>query len=49
MQEKIQKIFFDFEISAFQLVALDTRFYSDRIIVIRCQYVKKQSEDFRYY
>ena len=27
MQQKIQKIFLDFEIIAFQLVALDTRFY----------------------
>ena len=36
MQKKIQKIFFDFEISAFELVALDTRFYGERIPVIRC-------------
>ena len=27
MQEKIQKIFFDFEITAFELVPLDARFY----------------------
>ena len=27
MQKKIQKIFFDFEIIAFELVPLDTRFY----------------------
>ena len=27
MQKKIEKIFFDFEIIAFELVALDTRYY----------------------
>ena len=27
MQQKTQKIFFDFEIIAFELVALDTSFY----------------------
>ena len=27
LQEKIQKIFFDLEIIAFELVALNTRFY----------------------
>ena len=49
MQKKIQKMFFDFDIIAFELVPLDTRFYWDRILVIRCQYVKKQSEDVKYY
>ena len=49
MQKKIQKMFFDFEIIAFELVPLDTCFYWDRILVIRCQYVKKQSEDVRDY
>ena len=49
MQQKIQKIFFDFEIIAFELVELDTRFYCKRILVIGCQYVNKQSQDFRYY
>ena len=34
MQEKIQKIFFDFEIIAFELVALDTRTYWGRIFAI---------------
>ena len=29
MQEKIEKIFFDFEIIAFDFVPLDTRFYWD--------------------
>ena len=47
MQQKIQKIFFDFEINAFELVALNTRFYWERIVSIGCQYVNKQSQDFR--
>ena len=49
MQEKIQKIFLDLEKIAFELVALNTRCYWERILVIGCQYVKKQSQDFRYY
>ena len=32
MQEKIKKIFFDFEIAAFELVALNTRFYRERYL-----------------
>ena len=34
MQRKIEEIFFDLEIIAFQLVALDSRFYWERILVI---------------
>ena len=49
MQKKIQQIFFDLEIIAFELVSLNTRFYWERILVIGCQNVKKQSQDFRYY
>ena len=49
MQQKGEKKFFDFEIIAFELVALDTRFYWERILVIGCQYVNKQSQDFRYF
>ena len=49
MQKKIAKIVFDLEIIAFELVPLDTRFYWERILVIGCQYVNKQSQDFRYY
>ena len=50
MQKKeIEKLFFDFEIIAFELVPLDTRFYWERILVIWCQYVNRQSQDFRYY
>ena len=49
MQQKSQKIFFDFAVIAFELVALETRFYWERILVIGYQYVNKQSQDFRYY
>ena len=41
MQKKIEKISFDFEIIAFELVLLKTRFYWERILVIGCQHVKK--------
>ena len=47
MQKEIQKIFFDFEIIAFELVALNTRFYWENILVIGCQYADKESQDFR--
>ena len=47
MQKKIQTIFFDFEIIVFELVPLDAHFYWERILVIGCQYVNKQSQDFR--
>ena len=49
MQRKIEKIIFDFEIIASELVSINTRFYLERILVIRCQYANKQSQDFRYY
>ena len=49
MHKKIKKIFFHFKIIAFELVALNTGFYWDRILVIECQYVNKQSQDFRKY
>ena len=49
MEKKINKIIFDLEINAFELIALNTRFYWERILVIGCQYVNKQSLDFRYY
>ena len=49
MQEKIQTIFFDFEIIAFELVVLNTRFYWQTTHFNTCQYVNKQSQDFRYY
>ena len=46
MQKKIKKKFLDFEIIAFELVALNNRFYWGRILVIGCKYVNKQSQDF---
>ena len=49
MQKKIEKIFLDSEIIAFELVALNTRFSWERILVIWCKYVNKKSKDFRYY
>ena len=49
MQKKIQKIFFDLEIIVFEFVALNTRFYWERMLVIGCQYVNKQPQDFRPY
>ena len=49
MQQKIKKIFFDFEIIAFELVALGSRFYWERILVIPYQYVNKQAEDLKYF
>ena len=36
MQKKIAKIVFDFEIIEFELVALNTRFYSERMLVVGC-------------
>ena len=49
MQHKTEKIFLDFEIIAFELVALHTSFYWERILVIGCQYVNNKSQDFWYY
>ena len=49
MKKKVEKIFLDFEIIAFELVRLNTRFYWEKIVVIGCQYVNKQSQDFRYF
>ena len=40
IQKDIQKIYFDLEIIAFDLVSLDTRFYLERILVIGYQYDK---------
>ena len=46
MQKKIEKIYLDFEIIAFELVPLNTGFYWENILVIGCQYAKKESQDF---
>ena len=47
MQQQSEKIFFKPDLIAFELVALDTRFYWEKILVIGCQYVNKESQDFR--
>ena len=49
MKQKIEKTFYDLEIIAFEVLALNTRFYWERILVIGCQYVNKQSQDLRHY
>ena len=47
MKKKIQKINFGAEIIAFELVALNNRFYWENRLVIGIQYANKESEDFR--
>ena len=42
-KKEIEKIFFDFQIVAYEFVALDTRFCSERILVIGFQYVNKHA------
>ena len=49
MKQKIEKFFLDFEIIAFELVALKTRFYWENILVIGSHYANKESQDFRYF
>ena len=49
MHKKIEKMFFDFDIIASELVALNTRFYWENILVIGCQYANKDSQDIRYF
>ena len=49
MQQKTEKIFLKPYLIAFELVALGTRFYWERILVIGWQYVNQESQDFRYY
>ena len=49
MLKKIEKIIFDLSISASEFVSSNTCFYWERILAIRCQYVNKQSQDYRYY
>ena len=48
MEKNIEKIFFGLEIIAFELVTLNTRFYLENILVIRCEYANIESENFRY-
>ena len=49
IDKKFKKTFWVFEIIAFELVALNTHFYWQRILVTGVQYVKKKSQDFRYF
>ena len=49
MEKKIEEIFFHLEIIAFEMIALNTPFYTERILVIACQYVNKKSQDLIYY
>ena len=49
MPKKIQEFFFGSEIIAFELVALNTRFYWENILVIGCHYANKESQDFIYF
>ena len=49
MPQKINDFFINFEIIAFELVALNTRFYWERILAKGSRYVNKESRDFRYY
>ena len=47
MLQKIQKMFSDFEIIAFELLVLNTGFYWEKMHFIGCNYVNKESQDFR--
>ena len=49
MHKKIKKMFFGFQIIAFELVALNTRFYWENILVLGSHYANKESQDFRYF
>ena len=49
MQKKIWKTFLELEIIAFEFVALNTRFYCQRILLIGTQYLSKQCQDLKYY
>ena len=42
MQKEMEKAFFGFQIIAWELAALDTRFYWERILLVGCQSVKKK-------
>ena len=49
MEKKIEKMLLGSEIIAFELVALNTRFYWENILVIGCHYANKESQDFIYF
>ena len=48
-KKKNQEKIFGFEIIDFELVALNTSFYWENILVIGCHYANKESQDFRYF
>ena len=45
--KNLTKVFFGFQITAFELVALNPRFYWENILVIGSHYANKESQDFR--
>ena len=49
MQKKIQKSVFDISITPFKLVALNTHFFWENILVIEIHYANKESQVFRYF
>ena len=49
MEKEMEHFFLNFEIIAFELVALNTRFYLGSILVVGRQYINKQPQDFRYF
>ena len=49
MQKNAEEMFLISDIIAFEMVALNTHFYRERILVIGSQYVNKHSQVFRYY
>ena len=46
-KKKNSKMYFDFWNISFELVALNTRFYWDRVLVIGCEYVNKQCQELK--
>ena len=49
MEKNLEKKFWVFEKISFELISFNTHFSGERIFDIWSQYVKKQSQDFRYY
>ena len=47
--KKDREKIFGFEIIDFELVALNTSFYWENILVIGCHYANEGSQDFRYF
>ena len=47
--EKNSEKYFDFEIKTFELVSLNTPFYWETIVFMRCEYVNKQLVFFQSY